>query len=517
MNTGPSPSTVEAARKRLWEGVRLVVVDTETTGLSDTARIISIAVFVLEDGTTTSSWSTLVNPGLTTIGASDIHGLTAAKLRNAPSFGQVAATVRELLTSRDGESVFLVGHNINFDYRRLDYEFFLLDDDLGAVVLLDTKSLARAAGVASANRTLEQLGADFGLSNPSAHEAAADALLTREIALRSIERLAELGTTDLRAFAQDGYRGRFPDEPEEELSDEHVAFHAADMLTPASRDDALRGCLTLSCPKLHRRINDAVVDAKSARQLAAWAAREWEDDALTRYQRGLLAAAFAKVLRTWREMLAKPSASTFTNRAVAFLSAHDWEECDDEADLCDLCARAARNDDETRRCRFVATPAALARVCLYSNDGEVTVAHCLAFCFGSDGTVLGTTSGYAKFANVAPAAALDGAVTAGRTLRSGGDHDDAMIVAQALWNAGEGSAGLTNLLAALTEDTGRRDKDVLEQAVAICAEGRARGGGGNWASVDGRGARLRRRIAHQEKPPPLTRVNTRAARRKRFT
>ena len=527
MTSQPTQSDVDLATEKLWDNIRLVVVDTETTGLSSTDRLLSFAAYTIEFGATTSSWSSLINPRLPTIGAVEIHGLTQRKLRDAPEFSQIASKVRELLTSHEGETVLLVGHNIVFDYERLDYEYFLLDDDLGDVLLLDTGALARAAGVASANLTLKPLAAKFGLSNPAAHEANSDALLTREVALLSIEMLAQQGQADLASLAVEGHRARFVAEPVEELSEEHEQFHAADMLTSESRNEALDGCLKLSCRKLHHRVEDCVVDAKTARQVSAWITQAMTQPDLSRFQQGLLATGYKQVLRSWREQLAKPDATVFINRAVQFLTDFDvWYECDDADDLCDLCQLEAQRDkskDDTegvkvRRfyCRFLTVPTQLVFVCLYDNDGEISTKNSVKFCRGTGKTMCGKTSGYAKFSTIVPNAGLTGAVAAGRSLKCQEEHDLAMDIAKTLWRKGVCSAGLTNLYSGLVEETGRQNKTVQQKAVDVCVEGIQRGGVGDWDSVVSRKKRLERRIAKQAQPPCANPKNVRQPRKPRF-
>lgn len=527
MTNTPTQSDVDLATEKLWNNIRLVVVDTETTGLTSTSRIVSFAAYTIEFGATTSSWSSLINPRLATIGAVEIHGLTQYKLRNAPEFAEIASKVRELLTSREGETVLLVGHNIVFDYERLDYEYFLLDDDLGDVLLLDTGVLARAAGVASANLKLKPLAAKFGLSNPAAHEANSDALLTREVVLRSIELLAQQGQTDLASLAMEGHRARFVAEPTEELSEEHEQFHAADMLFQDSRNEALDGCLSLSCRKIHHRVEDCIVDAKTARQVSAWICQAMTQPDLSRFQQGLLAAGYTRVLRSWREQLAKPDATAFINRAVQFLTDFDvWHECDDAGDLCDQCELETQRDksnDNTEGvrvrkfvCRFLTVPTQLVFVCLYNNDGEISTQNSVKFCRGTGKTMCGKTSGYAKFSMIVPDAGLTGAVAAGRSLRSRDEHDLAMDIAKTLWRKGICSADLTNLYSALVEETGRRNRAVQQKAVDVCVDGLQRGGEGNWDTVVSRQKRLERRIAKQAQPPCANPKNVRQPRKPRF-
>ncbi len=96
------------------------VLDLETTGLFTARhdRIIEIGVVLLdENGNEIDSWATLVNP-LRDIGATDVHGITAADLFSAPKFEDIAGHLIRLLAGR-----VLVTHNLPFDANFLTAEF----------------------------------------------------------------------------------------------------------------------------------------------------------------------------------------------------------------------------------------------------------------------------------------------------------------------------------------------------------------------------------------------------------
>ena len=79
-----------------WDDARFAVIDTETTGLHDSARILSVAIYCLENESTAESWSTLINSG--EYGATHIHNLDATKLARAKPFAHHADRIRNLLT-----------------------------------------------------------------------------------------------------------------------------------------------------------------------------------------------------------------------------------------------------------------------------------------------------------------------------------------------------------------------------------------------------------------------------------
>ena len=69
---------------------RFVVVDTETTGVYPSDRIVEVAIVTLDlDGNVVEVWDTLVNP-MRDVSATHIHGITATMVRDAPTFEMIA-------------------------------------------------------------------------------------------------------------------------------------------------------------------------------------------------------------------------------------------------------------------------------------------------------------------------------------------------------------------------------------------------------------------------------------------
>lgn len=152
---------------------RYAVVDIETTGLSPAHhhRIIEIAVVLVDDeGNLVYEWETLLNPQRD-VGASDIHGLSAADVYSAPTFDQIAGELESLLRGRVP-----VAHNLSFDAPFLAAEFERLGFD---VPLTRTSGLCtmRLASryLPSGPRTLEACCECIGCRIESAHAALDDA------------------------------------------------------------------------------------------------------------------------------------------------------------------------------------------------------------------------------------------------------------------------------------------------------------------------------------------------------
>ncbi|MCD1267777.1 hypothetical protein B5M43_002795 [Microbacterium sp. MEC084] len=95
------------------------VIDLETTGFSPVRgdRIIEVGVVLLdESGRIEDEWATLVDPRRD-VGPTHVHGIRASDLVGAPTFGDIAGALIDLLSGRT-----LVAHNQAFDLRFLQAE-----------------------------------------------------------------------------------------------------------------------------------------------------------------------------------------------------------------------------------------------------------------------------------------------------------------------------------------------------------------------------------------------------------
>lgn len=93
-----------------------VILDTETTGLDDGARIVEISITT---ATGDVLLDTLVNPGVPIPAeASDIHGITDEMVAAAPPFSEVVA---ELCEAIKGKRVLI--YNLSYDLARIEHEF----------------------------------------------------------------------------------------------------------------------------------------------------------------------------------------------------------------------------------------------------------------------------------------------------------------------------------------------------------------------------------------------------------
>lgn len=195
----------------LLSGLRVLAVDTETTGMSPEAgaRLVEVARAEIVDGVLGDGWSSLVRPGKPIPpDATRVHGITDAMVANAPEPGPVAHELRTACADLP-----LVFHNAPFDLPFLVRMF----REAGAPPLLnpivDTLGLARGLSGSGGN-SLGALASRYGLPAEKAHRALGDARTTARLFLalvaewesrRGVRTLAELAAASqdvMRATAR---------------------------------------------------------------------------------------------------------------------------------------------------------------------------------------------------------------------------------------------------------------------------------------------------------------------------
>ena len=191
----------------LFEGTRLAVLDSETTGLDPCQGhvIVEVACVNLDGGEIGETWSTLVAPGRPIPpDAAAVHGITDAMVRDAPQPGDVAAELHRRCAGRA-----MVFHNAAFD---LPYLLALMRKTGQPPLLyavIDTLGLARGLPDAGSN-SLGALATRFGLPVERTHRALGDALTTARLlgvlASRWQERHEVHSIAELAAASQDALR-----------------------------------------------------------------------------------------------------------------------------------------------------------------------------------------------------------------------------------------------------------------------------------------------------------------------
>jgi DNA polymerase-3 subunit epsilon len=161
-------------------GRRLVVLDTETTGMSPDAgdRLVEVAYVAIEDGRIGASGSSLVQPGRDIpIGATRVHGIDAGMVKDAPGYPTVGKMLREAIG--DAPAVF---HNYPFDLPFLIVLFREAGVPRLDTPVIDTLGLARMMPRVGSN-SLGPLAQRLGIEPGTAHRALGDARTTAEVFL----------------------------------------------------------------------------------------------------------------------------------------------------------------------------------------------------------------------------------------------------------------------------------------------------------------------------------------------
>ncbi|MET8884926.1 TerD family protein [Streptomyces rubiginosohelvolus] len=164
------------------------LVDVETSGLmARRDRVLSVAVITIgPDGEQTGEFSTLLDPGCDP-GPVEVHGLTAERLRGAPTFDQVAGRIGAMLQDR-----VLVAHNAQFDYEFLAHEFARARMWLPVSQRLCTLALNRQVDPPTDDMKLGTLATHYDVPQQRAHDALDDTRVLAGILRASLREAARL-------------------------------------------------------------------------------------------------------------------------------------------------------------------------------------------------------------------------------------------------------------------------------------------------------------------------------------
>lgn len=154
---------------------RIAVVDTETTGVFPSDRILEVAIVTLDlDGRIVDEFDTLIDPQRD-VGPTWVHGVTAGMLMGAPTFEEACGQVAVRL-----HGAVVAAHNLPFDARMLAGEYRRLGIDVDLTAGLDTLTLTRSR--------LHIACAEFGVHLDGAHTALADARATAQLLVALADR-----------------------------------------------------------------------------------------------------------------------------------------------------------------------------------------------------------------------------------------------------------------------------------------------------------------------------------------
>jgi DNA polymerase III epsilon subunit len=162
------------------------IIDVETTGLAPADdRVCEIGAIRLIAGKEEGRFQSLVQPGrpMPEIARSK-HGISDEMLKNAPSFSQIAADLRNFMSG----SV-LVAQNAEFDVGFLNAEFVRAGMTRLAMPALDTILLARKVKPGLPTYNLDTLAYHFKVSFKERHRSLGDCEVTGTIFWQCVEAL----------------------------------------------------------------------------------------------------------------------------------------------------------------------------------------------------------------------------------------------------------------------------------------------------------------------------------------
>lgn len=176
---------------------RYTVVDLEATGTGIDAKIIQIGIVIVENGQIVETFSTDINPyEPLDEHIVDLTGITDKQLSQAPSLGQVAGQIYELLA----DAIF-VAHNVTFDANLLAEALFFEGYEL-RTPRVDTVELSQVFFPTIDKYSLGNLSDKLDLGLDQAHTALADATATANLLLKIQEKILSLPKSMVEQLVQ---------------------------------------------------------------------------------------------------------------------------------------------------------------------------------------------------------------------------------------------------------------------------------------------------------------------------
>lgn len=169
---------------------RYVITDIETTGNQTKGhdRMIQIAIVVVEDGKIVQEYASFVNPQRSIPPfVSDLTGISAIDVQNAPTFKEIAKEVKEICK----DSIF-VAHNVQFDLTFLNYELELNGFSPVKCQAIDTVELTKIFYPTLPSYKLMDIATYFGYTHLRPHQADSDAYATALLLLDILDKVKSL-------------------------------------------------------------------------------------------------------------------------------------------------------------------------------------------------------------------------------------------------------------------------------------------------------------------------------------
>ncbi len=154
-----------------------VLLDFETTGLSNKDRIVEVGCAKVLYGKITETFQTLVNPEMAIpYYASQIHGIYTKDVIDSPTVAEMLPLLLDFI----GDSV-LVAYNADFDMRFLQNAIKSCFDCDTEIRYLDALACAKLALPGSAGYKLQSVREQLGIESNNAHRSLDDVIITHKV------------------------------------------------------------------------------------------------------------------------------------------------------------------------------------------------------------------------------------------------------------------------------------------------------------------------------------------------
>lgn len=246
---------MSALRQLAGGADRFAVLDTETTGVYPSDRVVEIAVVTVGlDGQLLDEFDTLVQPGRD-VAATHIHGITATMVADAPRWDEIAGDVAVRL-----HGACIVAHNAAFDRRMVAGEYERVGSVLHADAVVDT--------LYGSHGRLGNVCANHGIALTDAHRALGDARACAQLLSAIADDCAPGAPAEVMAAQRTGRVLRREDACQVVLPDPPLIAYLASRLDYAGVEDRVLAYLDL----LERVVSDLRIDPAERVQLLALAA-----------------------------------------------------------------------------------------------------------------------------------------------------------------------------------------------------------------------------------------------------
>jgi len=159
--------------------VEFIVFDVETTGLDRETEICQLSFVRFVDGVQADDLTTLVKPSYAAKWRSqavEIHGITKAKVKDAPKLSQLKDSIHEYVAGK-----VLFAHNASFDVNRLMAEAGI---NLEAYCTLKMCSVLH---LSTTSKKLDDICGELGIYKNEIHDALGDSIACAQLVVHILE------------------------------------------------------------------------------------------------------------------------------------------------------------------------------------------------------------------------------------------------------------------------------------------------------------------------------------------